>query len=421
MGRVSGGAGVSTSTLARLKVLPDRRLAHRITALGDSRVAAIHLDPAHRVLGNRSPLNWAIARMGAGMTLAPVFGQSGDRTDQMAARLPAAIATDAGLLYLQGGLNDIAQRYPSAAQSGASAAANLIAIADAARDAGMIVVIELEVGSNDLDVGQIAQVVELNAALVSYAAVTPGIHLNDARFAVLDPATDGGTIRYRPLHAYDGMHPNGRGAYAWSDTLVALLTRILPPALSPLVRHPTELPQNGRRQLLANPLLLAATGGFGGSGGPVPAGFVVEELVGTATLSSRATPEGSGNEAVIEANFTGPDQRIIFKQDAQAAHYAAGDVVEAVAEVELLDPPTGLAGLYLNLNQWTGSEGFDTTALAPADAEGPERPGTITLRTRAFTIRPHTGGWLAVMVVAQSGAAGSARFAVRQVGLRRIG
>ena len=61
MGRVSGGAGVSTATLARLQVLPDRRLAHRITALGDSRVAAIHLDPAHRVLGNRSPLNWAIA------------------------------------------------------------------------------------------------------------------------------------------------------------------------------------------------------------------------------------------------------------------------------------------------------------------------------------------------------------------------
>lgn len=420
MGRVSGGTSISTAMLARMAVIPDRRLPHRVTALGDSRVAAIHNDPDRRVLSNRSPLNWANALLGQRMSLLDTFGVSGDRTDQMAARIDAVIATGAGLLYLQGGLNDIAQRHPSPDSSGAVAADTLITLADIAREAGMTVVMEAEVGSNSLDAGQVAQIGELNARLAAHVAITPGVHLHDARRAVLDPLAGDAGLLYRAGFSYDGVHPGGVGARAWGESLAVVLGALVPAGPSPLIANRSELPANGRRQLLLNPMMTLTTGGSDDTGGTVPACFVVERLGGaTATLSTRADPDGMGNNTVIAAAFSAAGQQVLFKQDVLPAYYAPGDVVQAFALLELLDAPTGLSGLFLNLNQWNGTRGFDNMDLFGLDPVGPDQAMTLMLRTLPFTVRPGAG-WLTAIVGAMAGRAGGAHYAVRQIGMRRL-
>jgi len=163
--------------LAARSVLPHRRLSHVVTALGDSRVAAVYADLNQRIYSGYSPLNWANALSDQRMVIGTTFGVSGDRTDQALARLSAAIATGAGTLYIQCGLNDIAQQYPTAGTSGATAAANIMVMAEAARAVGMLVVIEIEVGSSAMNTAAlVGQVVELNERLYEYAERTPGVH-----------------------------------------------------------------------------------------------------------------------------------------------------------------------------------------------------------------------------------------------------
>ena len=170
------------------KVQESARKRHIVAALGDSRIAATYLDiSTRRNLGARSPLNWANALMGHRLVIGDDYGVSGDRTDQMLARLAAATASGAGLLYLQGGVNDIAQNYPTAGTSGATAFANLRTMAEAGRAAGMQVVIEVEVGAQNLNtVAFVTQINELNALIYEYAEKTPRVYVHDARSVVLN-------------------------------------------------------------------------------------------------------------------------------------------------------------------------------------------------------------------------------------------
>lgn len=88
-------SGASRTVLSRLAILPNRRLPHVLTALGDSRVAAVYLDGQQRARNVRSPVNWANSLLGHRFEIGETFGKSGDRTDEFLARLPAAIATGA--------------------------------------------------------------------------------------------------------------------------------------------------------------------------------------------------------------------------------------------------------------------------------------------------------------------------------------
>jgi len=272
MAAQSGAMGTGLATLGRMAVLPDRRLPHVVTALGDSRVAAIYLDPAKLNRGTRSPLNWANALLGHRMTIAETFGVSGDRTDQMLARLPAAIATGAGLLYVQGGINNLGAvatgfTYVHAVTGevvtidtvAAVAMRDLRQIADTARRTGMIVVLENEIGGSSLaTVEKVAALVTLRAMIADYGAQTPGVHVHDAYPIVMQPSA--GTPLFRTGYAYDGTHCTGRGAYWHGKSLSLLLDRLLP-LRSVLSRGAIDTPANGRRQLLANHLFVTAAGG----------------------------------------------------------------------------------------------------------------------------------------------------------------
>jgi len=268
-------SGATVSRLGRLGVLPDRRLPNLVTALGDSRVAALYLDPAKQNRGTRSPLNYANALLGQRMTIGSTFGVSGDRTDQMLARLPDAIATGAGLLYVQGGINNIgatasgnpAFTYVHAVTGevvtidtvAAATMRDLRQIADTARRAGMTVVLENEVGGSTLTlVEKLAALNDLRAMIADYGERAAGVYVHDAYSAVMQPGATAPT--FKAGYSYDGIHENGRGAFWHGRSLAAVIDRLVP-ARSILSRGAIDVPANGRRQLLTNHVFSTVAGG----------------------------------------------------------------------------------------------------------------------------------------------------------------
>lgn len=429
--RMSGAiGGANPSSLARIGVLPHRRLPHVVAPLGDSRAAAVYVDSAQRGYTANSALNWANAYLGQRMVVGQGFGKSGDRTDQVLSRLPAAIASGAGLLYILVGLNDISQNFPSATTSGASAFANVRTMIDAGRAAGMIVVVEAEVGANNLNATQVGQLHDFNAQLFEYAERMPGVHVHDARPVVMHPGYADNALQFRPDHSYDGVHLNGRGSSYAGESLAALLATLVPPRIGVAINNRSALVGNGRRQLLLNPVFATATGGSIGTGasGTVPAGFggVVSGGGATATYATQADADGLGNNVVIDASFTAAGSQVRLFQDVPSAHYQPGDVVQGVAVIDVQGTPTGLAALMLQFVQSTGAGGSVTEAYSlygpvGAGQVGIDRAARLTLQTRPFVLQGAvgSGGYVQLSVRAVAAGTGAAKFVVRQMALKR--
>lgn len=429
MARQSGGAGVSAAMLARLGVVPSRDAPHRVAILGDSRAASVAMDGAKRILGALSPFNWANALIGQRLTLTAMLGVSGERTDQMLARSALATASGAGLLYLHAGLNDIAQQQPSATTSGAVAAANLIAMARAGRAAGMRVVIEAEVGASNLTQPQVAQVHALNARLFAFAAQTPGVWIHDARAVMLDPGAAEGSTTPRAGFTYDGTHPSARGAQAWGRSLATLLAALVPPVALPLPASRADQPGNGRWQLARNPLFLDASGGVTGAGasGTVPAQWEARASTGASVaVSSGGHASAIGNRVTLSAGFGAAGQSATLLCDLGTAAALPGETVQAFAEVTILDPGA-LAGVYLELTQYTGTGGASIASCSLRTASGAGHAGPaagdrLTLATLPYVMVPAVGAnpFFVVQVRGEAIGAGNGAFAVDRVGVSRL-
>jgi len=422
--RQSGnGANVAPSSLSRYAILPHRRLPHVVTALGDSRIAAIYTNAGQGSYSAHSPLNWANALSDQRLVVGATFGVSGDRTDQMIARLNSAIATGAGMLYLQGGLNDIAQNYPTAGSSGATAFANIRAMADAARQAGMIVVIEMEVGSNVISTSALCgQVNELNARLYEYAERTPGILLHDARPVVLQTDFSATAMSYRTGYTYDGTHVNGRGAYYWAKSLALLLQSVVPPRAAVRMVGRAEAVGNGRRNYLANPCFVPATGGGAndGTSGTVPSGWSASKSAGaTGAFGNEVDAAGLGNHVVVAATFAAQGDYVRLYQDVNPASWDVGEVVEGTAKITV-SSPVNMAIAHLNVQANVGGSSYDNFALYGLDTVlGPDEGYTATVKTRPFVIPAGTKGWLTMCLWMRGGGAGSANVVVHHAAMRR--
>lgn len=402
-----------------------------VTTVADSRGAAVYIDGARLAFNMRSPIVWARDLTGQRFVIGPTFGVSGDRTDQMAARLPAAIATNAGILHLWGGVNDIAQNYPTASTSGATAAANIIAMAEAARAAGMKVIIEAEMGASTLTAAQMQQVLELRQRLFDYAENTPNVYVSDAMAAVMSPAAGTTTVSFKTGYSLDGTHETSLGAY-WHavSTLVPIFNTILPPR-NVLIRSGTELPGNGRWQLLANPIFATATGGTlsgGGVSGAVPSGWTA--LIGggaTATYGTQADADGIGNNVTIACTWAAAGDACRLQQTAAIGDWQVGDIIQGVAQVQITGSPSCLAAARLNVTlngtlsgtstSFTLQDGYHATT---AGSLGANTAYVATLMTRPFTVPAYTAkGYLAAYIYIEGSCAGSVNAVVRQVAIKR--
>lgn len=438
----------SRTALARAAFLPNRRLPHVVTALGDSRVDAAYLEAAQRNRNARSPLNVANSLLGHRLTIGPTFGKSADRTDHLFARLDAAIATGAGLLHLWCGVNNPA----SVASNGFTyvhavtgeivtmqtvAAVTMRDIRDIctkALRAGMIVVVENEVGSKDLNTAEkITALNDLRQMIAEYGDTTPGVFVHDAFTALMQSTTT--TPTFKANLSYDGIHENARGAFKHGKSLAAVLAAIVPPRASVLSKSAADAPAYGRRQLLTNHFFTVTTGGSAAAGvtGGVPASFTTTAASATAALSSGANASGVGNyiEAVIDFTAAGGTFRLNQSLDAQGGAWnsllTVGDWLEAVSEVEIIGTSGVLTGCALEINGWDGAANFGSMDLAmpvniAATDIGPDEPCVLTLRTRPTQIpprQPGTNPYVAVILRARAVAAGQVTLRVRQIALRR--
>ncbi len=421
---------IQAQTLAtQAQTLAIGRDVRVFTAIGDSRIDAVYIDANQNALNMRSALVWARELSGSRFTIGSTQGKSGDRTDQMLPRMAAVLATRAGVLYIQAGVNDLAQNYPTATTSGATAAANIITMAEMARLAGMTVIIEAEVGANGLTAAQVSQMNDLNVRLSDYVEGTPGVYLNDARSAVMQPTASTTTVAFRAGYSGDGTHELSRGAYAHGGTLLPLINQIVPPR-SVLVRSATELPGNGRWQLLANPIFATATGGTlsGTATGTAPSGWTVFGSANTtSTFGTQADPDGLGNNVTMSCQWAGAGDNCRVFQTAGSGNWMPGDIVQAVAQLQVTSASSCLAATRLELvtlgtlnGSPAGFNYMDGYHATTAGSFGSDQAYTVTLMTRPFTVPAYSAkSYMAAYIHVEGSCAGTVNVVVKQISIKR--
>ncbi|KQM60048.1 MULTISPECIES: SGNH/GDSL hydrolase family protein [unclassified Sphingomonas] len=504
-----------------------------ISATGDSRIDGIYVDPFKLTYGARSPLVVAKALLGQRFVVGLTYGVSGERTDQILKRMLDGTGdprkTNAGIMYLQCGVNDVAQTSSTGpaifvdAVSGATitianvaenAAKNIRTMVQLALDAAMIVVVENEVGANGINsVEKTAALMDLRQMLTEYGEVTPNVYVHDAFAIITNPTASATGIVLRPTLVYDVTHPNALGGYLWGKSLSALFDRLITPARgSIMIQNVAEAAGNGRRQLLANPLFATASGGNAGTGVStailtanttsgssslvvtagravpsgtqvtgsgipantfvnttgtagtysmvnaagsavaatatatgvsvsatiVPGGYIASAGGGaTAIIDNVPSANGLGNDVTIVATFAGNGDLVRLRQDLNGssanggtynAALRAGDIIQAVAMVDITAPPVNLSSLYLSLVSNSGGGGgatsvssFDMFAANASVDYGINEPCSLMLSTRPFALPTITGTfpYVTAEVRAVARAAGSCNFTIRQMGVRR--
>lgn len=407
------------------------RPINSFAVLGDSRAAQVHVDPQMRNRAGYNHFNWGNALSGQRAVIAGNWGVSGDRTDQMLARLSTAIASGGGWLYIIAGVNDHAQNYPTAGTSGVTAFNNIKLCADTAALYGVRSMICLETGAQGLTAAQIGQVIEQNERLREYADKAPYVVLVDLPFALMNPTNSVSALAFKPNYSADGTHEANLGAYYGGKiAMLPLFQQLLPPRVGS-IRNIVETPSaNSLVSLLANPLFATASGGTIGTGagtGTV-AGSWTSNRGGTASAvySVGAPADGSpGNEQVMACTFGAANEEIRIQQDVALANWSPGDIIRATAEVSVDAGSSNLAGVYLYLQcNGTGDPGSLGAQTAmdmyPQTAQGPTETYTISLETESLQIPAYTTkSWVTMYVRAISSGAGSATVRVRRASIRK--
>jgi lysophospholipase L1-like esterase len=454
---VSQIAGIDPSILYGA-VAPITRATNLTAVLGDSRVAQIFssqtITAGCQVPTNFSGYNhfsWGNARAGQRLKVVYAGGLSGDRSDQMLARLNAACSPTlrAGHLYIQIGVNDISQ---SAAgyttvntigpnQNTVVSASNVAlvcfqniqyAVQTFLAHGGQVVTICLEPGGEGFSTTQIGNTIDLNQYLREYAEQTQNILLFDTWSAMHDPALSStSTIRFKANYAQEssgsGVHQGNLGGYAVGALFANFLTANFP-SVPYLPTDVNELPTISVRNQLANPMFVTTSGGTASTGvsGTVPGNWTVDRSGGsgtqTAVVSSGTPADGSpGKECIIACTFGAAGDLIRLRQDVVSnANWSVGDIVEGVAQC-VIDAGGALAGIWMDMQQNDGTTTFDSRDLIPFNNSPIGTDGcTVWLRTPPFYINGKSGSpFLTMRLYAQGSAASTATVRWRSVQIRK--
>lgn len=406
---------------------PALRNPNTVVALGDSRVAQIHGD-APGAFRNKTAYNHfsagnALANNRA--VLVQNLGVSGDRMDQVLARLPTALASGAQWLYIHAGVNDIAQAYPSATTSGVTAWLNIKTMIDAAVSIGMRPLVVLEPGATNYSTAQIGQLIILQQYTREYAETCPGMVLFDLPAALYNPASASSTT-VTLQGSTDGTHEGNLGGYLGGVAFSSLLQSIMPPR-----PHGTRSPVDATvslTNLMSNSMFTTTSGGVLGGGNT---GTLAGSWTGSRTNTSScaysvgAAADGSGlTEQVMACTFAAAGDEINIHQDATLANWSQGDIVQASAEVVVDSGSSNLAGVCLYIQANGSGNGFAAMTAMDGYCTGLGAGPTTGYRTFLLTeklVIPNyaTKTWLTCHVKAFASGVGSATVRVRRVQLRK--
>lgn len=362
--------------------LPKKNLA---AVLGDSLAAALHLDVSgtFRNTNARHPLNWANALSGNRLQYVATnrgnFGVSGQRTDQIMTRVPAVIASGAGLVWICAGTNDVSQDYPTAGTMAATAAANIQSMVQSFNAAGIVCIVELVIGAANYTTAQLGGLNELNQRIIEFATTAPSgmLYLHDASRMVLNPTNSTTAIAFKSGYAYDtpAVHPSALGGYYWGKSLAALIQQFVPPW--PRFGH-LNLTDAQRSPYVANPLFTTQTGGTNNIGaaltsGAVPGSWSLARAGSPTVAITYGTDDGTaldpsmGSKVILTCTFTAASERIILATpDLNTSLWTFGDIIDTSARHRLVSGSAYIASVRQRLSVGVDGSGADYYCLLEA-------------------------------------------------------
>lgn len=385
-----------------------------IIPVGDSRVP-VFTDPAtKRQKGATDLTNVACALADQKYRLLDGYGISGATVPQYLVNLNAAIAQNPGAIFFPSVLNSLA-----AGVSGADIANLIIAACDSVRGAGILAIVGSEMGSTVLTAPQITEMDSYNALIKAYCDGTPGAVFLDFR-PVMCTAATGGVIQAQ--YRYDQGHLNQLGAIvAASSVYKPFLDSALPVGPS-FILGTDGLPlAGGYTQLALNPRFAVTSGGGTTTGvtGTIPGNCNANKTGANVACAVTSALENVVLNCTFSTGVVVGTDNCRLNTTASNAAWNGGDVMRAMALVELTAGASGLAGLELNMTM-TGDSVTTTFAdmVTTAAWAGPTGALHLLMMTQEYAIPTYTAkGSLVATVLAKPSGVGAAQVTIKQIGL----
>ena len=162
--------------------------------------------------------------------------------------------------------------------------------------------------------------------------------------------------------------------------------------------------------------------------GPVPANWTLGTVgQSTASATTQVDPDGLGNNEIVTCNWVLAGDGCRFYQTVGSTYWAIGDIVQAVAQVQITGPSACLAAVRLDMFVNGTTAGSNASAevqdgyhATTTGSVGPDQAFTATLMTRPFKVPTYdTKGYLAPYIYIEGSCAGTVTAVIKQVGVKR--
>jgi lysophospholipase L1-like esterase len=339
-------------------------------------------------------------------------GVSGENSEEIAARVGAALAINPGVLIVETGTNDLSLTLDQTIAARTK-------IYDAARAANVPVISLMVPPRGLLTSAQYGKLHQINAWDQSERYRRPNFFPVDPMLSYGDPTTG----KPRATMSADEHHPNVYGAWAIANAILPVIERLFPNPMAPFgnlldLYHATENPAGN---LLASGVgLMVGTGGSLSNGptGSLATGWSANGVnmpAGTTTVFAKtAKADGRAFQQVTFGgtyNVASPGNLNVTTASVHAS-CAAGDTLEATCELEADAGIENLAGAQLLLNCATPSgnpiptdgAANNTYLLPPVAFSGIRRTAKVTLPATPTTVT-------AIMRFTAKGVGGSSNLA----------
>lgn len=433
--KLSQRASRTREELAALPLAPTKH-ANVWAVLGDSLAAALTVDTTLKQnSAATSPINWANSLSGGRAKYCALnngnFGVSGERTEQIMARVPAVVSTNAGLVFIFAGTNDIGQNYPTAATCAERCASNIENMVRAILAGGARhVVVILPLGSTGWTAAQYTILYDLHQRLKEMVERIPSVYLFDPAPAVLNAANSTTAIAAKTNYFYDATHPNGRGAYYWGK---ALASDVVTPLVAPYPRishlNATDVQAAA---FINNGLFWTQTGGTNSIGaaltsGAVPGGFTLLRS-GSATVAiTYGTDDGTaldpsmGSKVILTITFTAAGEYVRLQQDVSTTGISPGDAFDAGCRARVTSGMDNLTAAKMHMSVSVDGVTRDWYSLLEGAAAqyGPDEAYQVDHRITPRLEAGSVVNFVSVRHFATARAAGTVVLELSRFGLRK--
>lgn len=369
-------------------------------------------------LADNGWFNWARILLGNRLTVPYVAGVGGSSSaDCVNGRFTTdVVARKPAFTTVMSGINDVGTL------TAAQIFSNLQTCYSAARAAGItaiaMTILPLEVGHPAYSVANNQKIVDVNYRITQECLRNPGMICVNSYAAVVDPLSSTGQPRAGYL-AIDHIHPSARGAYAIAQSFYKSVQYRIPAG--------NTLPSSASDNRIANPananlwayLPATATGGTlaGSATGTVPAGFKVQSVSGTPTVTASAVMRSVASDGddlgyncrmVVTPTAANDSASIAPSGSGWAATVATGKAYYLEAAINV----TGVAGsnlsqIYATVTMVVDGVNYPLYVLQPTGGAYPAGDFQGVIQSVPFFLSGTTATNIVVNLVAKFSGAGT--------------